>query len=482
MRIIDKFEVQGSTAGYTDGALELRLVVDGGNLAQRVEEALGSVTGFTGTLIPWPLDPAAMIDYWHSNPWLAAIGKILAETMASAEYDLEPRAFRTDGTQLGKKTGETSHDQQQYATSMAWLSREDLAQDGVSLYGLPQFMQAAALHIEQTGNVFLEVMRDLGGRGPQRLGLMLPQYLTYIFDKDRPPKLFQLDPYSGRRWFESYGTRARANDGREFIHLRLPNTLSNVYGLPPWIEARDSVEVDNAHRKYLKGFFKNHGAPRWVIEITQDAAWQGPPPDTTARETLYTYIKSYLDANRGEMAGRNLLLQYPGGILIKVTPLDYKLEDPTFIETARNARDEILAVRHISLLNLGLPEGGYRATAENQSDNFERQVLQPFATPLLSAINRILTAKPPYGLGITDYRLVAEFRDVDIVQQRIEAVVKAAGRPVLTGDEGRELLGYEPRGDNQVLIPANLIPAEGAGSQIDQSPDTEINEEPGGTE
>jgi hypothetical protein len=64
-------------------------------------------------------------------------------------------------------------------------------------------------------------------------------------------------------------------------------------------------------------------------------------------------------------------------------------------------------------------------------------------------------------LGITDYRLVAEFRDVDILQQLIEAVIKAAGRPVLTGDEARELLGYEPRGDDEVLVPAGLVPVGG---------------------
>jgi phage portal protein BeeE len=172
-------------------------------------------------------------------------------------------------------------------------------------------------------------------------------------------------------------------------------------------------------------------------------------------------IVNYLNANAGEMAGRNLVLSYPGGILVKITAMDHKLEDPTFGDTARNARDEIMAVRHVSLINLGLPEGGYRATAEQQSDNFERSVLEPFAAPILSLLNRVLRSSPPSGLGITDYRLTAEFRDVDIIQQRIEAIVKAVGRPILTVDEGRELIGYEPRGDDEVLVPAGLVPAGG---------------------
>lgn len=480
MKTLEQFEVRGDPVGLLDGGLELRLSIGRGDLAQRVEDALGSITGFEGTPIPWPLDPATLIDYYYSNPWLAAIGKILAESMASATYDLEPQAFRADGTRLGQDNGETPHDERQYALGMGWLGREDFAQDGVSLYGLQECMLAASLHKEQTGNVFFEVMRDLGGHGPQRLGLMLPQYVSYVIEPKQGVKLYQLDPYNGQRWFIPFGSRAKRDDGREFIHVRLPNTLSNIYGLPPWIEARDSVEVDNAHRKYLKAFFKNHGTPRWLIEVTQDPSWQGVPPDANAREAIYAHIKSYLEANRGEMVGRNLLLQYPGGIQVKVSPLDHKLEDPTFGETAHNARDEILAVRHISLLNLGLPEGGYRATAESQSDNFERQVLQPFAAPLLSAINRLLVAKPPYGLGITDYKLIASFRDVDIVQQRIEAVVQAAGRPVLTGDEGRQLLGYEGVGDNTIYIPANLVPVERAELPLETTPD--VGDEGGGIE
>lgn len=466
MSTLERFTVTGQAVGGHDPpGLELRLSPDADTNA-RVEESLASLTAFEATPIPWPLNPATLLDVWYGSPWLGAVGRLLADALAGAEYDLEPVSRRPDGTRLGRDPGQTPHDERQYDHGMAWLEREDLGQDGLSLYSLPELARTLTLHLDQTGNAFVEVVRDRAARGPLRLSVLLPQFVSYAI-REKRPMLYQLDPYAGQQWFVPFGSRRVGDKAtREFLHQRMPNSVSNVYGLPPWIEARQSVEVDNAHRNYLKGFFRNHATPRWLVEVTQDPAWSGPQPDQAQVDQVRALIVNYLSANQGQMSGRNLVLSYPGGILVRVTALDHKLEDPTLIQTATNARDEILAVRHISLINLGLPEGGYRATAEQQTDNFERQVLAPFAAPLLALLNRVLRTPPPSGLGITDYRLTVNFRDVDIVQQRIEAVVKAAGRPVLTGDEARELLGYEPRGDSLVLVPAGLVPVEGLSAPV----------------
>lgn len=475
MSVISQFEVRGAATGHVDigSAVELRISPDAGTNSN-IEQGMASLSAFEATPIPWPIEPARLLDVWYSSPWLGAIGRLLGDALASAEYELEPVSRRPDGTPLGREDGQVPHDERQYAQGMAWLEREDVGQDGLSLYSLPELARALALLLDQTGNAFVEVVRNRTARAPMRLAILLPQYVSYAIRNVSGvarPMLYQRDPYAGEAWFVPFGSRrAGATNEREYLHQRLPNSVSNVYGLPPWIEARTSVEVDNAHRAYLRGFFRSHAAPRWMIEITQDAAWTGPQPSQEQVDAVRGLITNYLSANAGDMAGRNLVLSYPGGILVKISPMDQKIEDPTFGNTARNARDEILAVRHVSLINLGLPEGGYRATAELQSDNFERQVLTPFAAPIVAMLNRVLRTPPPSGLGITDYRLVAEFRDVDIIQQRIEAVVKAVGRPVLTGDEGRELLGYEPRGDGEVLVPAGLVPLAGLAAPM--GPDT----------
>jgi phage portal protein BeeE len=457
------FEVGSSTTGGINvpAAPSLNLNFRAGGTD--IESAIGSITGFEGTPILPPVSMLSLIEYRMANPWLAAVGLLLADAVSSADYTLEPREFDLTGRPLGKKRGQRKPDEQQYATGMAWLSREDMALDGVSTLGFSGFRSAAAQHLDQTGNLFIEVLRDMAGSRPMQLSLLLPQYVTYMLKKgDKRERLYQLDPYRGESWFEAYGTRPKGDKKtREFIHQRIPNTVSNVYGLPPWIEARESVDLDNAHRRYLKGFFGNHAAPRWLVHITQDPAWTGQDVDVTVLEKVESYVKNYLSANQGEMAGRSLILRYPGGILVKAEPMDAKLEDPTFPNTAKNARDEILAVRHTSLVDLGLPEGGYRATAETQSDNFRKQVLEPFAAPILSLVNRILHTPAPHGLGITDYDLALEFLDIEALLQRMKTLIAATGAPILTTDEARQLAGYEARGNDDLYIPANMIPAMG---------------------
>ncbi|MBF6596079.1 MAG: phage portal protein [Thermaceae bacterium] len=443
--------VQGMAVGGGSELLELRLAFE------PAEDPQTADTYAKGTYIPWLLDPLQTIEFYSGNPWLAGIGKLIADGVSGGIWSLKAREYDLTGQPLDSASSD------EFARAMAWLSREDICQDGVSLYGLKQFLRTAITHLEQTGNLFIVPTRDLAGRNLWRMAVMLPQYVRYIVDRglageERSIQLYQLDPFFGAQYFVEYGKRPRGDrKTREFVHVRLPSTLSSVYGLPPWLEARDAVALDNAHRNYVKSFFSNHAAPRWMVDITQDPAWTGPEASQDNLEAVYGHIKNYLAANRGDMAGRNLITQYPGGIKVVVTPLDHKLDDPTFATTTKNIRDQIMAVRHVSLIDLGLPEGGYRATAETQSNNFRAQVLEPAASPLIALINRLLHTPQPSGLGITQWDFHIEFRDAAALLQRIETLVKSTGVPFMTQDEARAEMGLEGMDLDDIYIPANMV-------------------------
>lgn len=447
-----------------------------------VETSEAAETHDARVRVPWPIPAAQLIDFHLGNPWLGAIGNLLADAVAAADWELNARDVDTEGNSLDRGKDFDKAADANYNAAKAWLSRETIGREGVSELDLPALLRAMCVANDQTGNVFVEVLRDQAGREPVVVSHLLPQFVWYEARDDQGGKrlvLRQEDPFGRPTDFVPFGTRkATDKDVREFLHQRTTNLASSFYGLPAWIPARDSVEVDNQHRKYLKGFFKNHGTPRYLVSITQDPAWVGAQPGDSALDDLFAQVRGFLEANQGDMAGRNLILQYPGGITVTATPLDHKLEDPTFPNTAKLARDEILAVRHISLLNLGLPEGGYRATAEQQGDDFVTQALVPFAAPAVAIINRILHAPAPSGLGITDYDFALAFDDAEQLMRKIEALVKAAGAPVLSQAEARQVLGYEPAGETQPLLPSAMIPAGdyGAGGP-DSGDDGQTDEE-----
>lgn len=422
------------------------------------ETSKAAITDDAAVMVPWPMPASSLIDYYLSNPWLGAIGNLLCDAVASADWELVAREVDTDGELLDRGKDWDRETDANYARARTWLSRETIGREGVSELGLPGLLRALTSAYDQTGNVFIEVIRDRAGREPLQMQHLLPQFVRY-WARNGQLELYQLDPIRGEFSFVPFGERkAGDTEAREYLHQRATNTASSYYGIPAWITARDSVDVDTEHRRYLKGFFKRHGTPRYMIEISQDPEWLGAQPSDDDRDGLFEHVRSFLNANAGDMAGRNLIVQYPGGITVKATPLDVKIEDPTFPNTSKNMRDEILAVRHISLINLGLPEGGYRATAEQQATDFATQVLRPFAAPAVAIINRILHAPAPSGLGITDYDFALNFKSIEDTLKRIEGIVKAVGAPILTQVEGRQMLGYEAKGEDEVLLPASMLP------------------------
>lgn len=453
-----------------DLAPTLALRVEG---SQPPEDSQAATTHDPAVQVPWPIPASKLIDFYLSSPWLGAVGNLLADAVASADWDLVAREVDVAGQSLDRADDWDKASDEGYNRARAWLSRETIGREGVSELDLPGLLRALCVAGDQTGNVFVEVLRDRAGREPVQLSHLLPQFVWYRA-RSGELELFQMDPYRGETSFLPFGARKVGQpDAREFLHQRTTNTVSSYYGLPAWLPARDSVDVDNEHRRYLRGFFKNHGTPRYLISITEDPAWTGARPSADQLDELFASVRAFLSANAGDMAGRNLILQFPGGILVTAEPLDHKLEDPTFPNTARLARDEILAVRHISLLNLGLPEGGYRATAEQQSEDFVVQTLTPFAAPAVAIINRILHAPAPSGLGIQDYDFRLSFDDAAQLLRKVEALVKAAGAPVLSQAEARQLLGYEPAGETTPLLPASMLPG---GDLLSGGPDGQAEE------
>jgi phage portal protein BeeE len=410
-------------------------------------------------MVPWPLEPLKIVQFYLGSPWLGAIGGLLADAVASAAWELVPRETDLAGKLITREQGFRKDQDDDYGHARAWLSREDIGGDGVSQLDLPGLLRAMSAAYDQNSNIFCEIIRDRAGTRPMRIQHLLPQFVHYRA-RDGQLELYQMDPFRGEFSFVPFGTRGKGEPNkREYIHQRCPNTVSSYYGIPFWYPSKESVEVDNEHRSYLKGFFKRHTTPRYMIEISQDPEWTGGWPSEEQVDEVYVHVKSFLSANAGEMAGRNLIIRYPGGIRVKATPLDNKLEDPTFPNTSKNMRDEIMAVRHISLSNLGSPEGTNRATAQEHSDNFRNDVLKPFAAPAVAIINRILHAPEPHGLGIETYDFELKFERVDDLLKRIEAVVRAVGGPVLTQPEGRQVLGYEAKGSDALFIPVNMVPA-----------------------
>lgn len=398
------------------------------------------------SLVPWPLDPVTLLEVHASNPWLGAVANVLTDGILGAEPELV------------RRQEDLSPDQAELKRAAEFIERDDFALDaGFHACNVLEFLAATAHSYDATGNAFVEVLRTKNQQSVTHLNRLTPQYLHYDLRKTgelSETLLLEQNPHTGNHEYVSFGKREQSDKRREFLHYRKSNDFSSFYGLPPWFAAKDAIEVNNEHRAYLKGFFKNHGTPRWLIMLE-------PVPDSLEQEDdekvkeWWTTVKLYFQANRGSMSGRNLIAQIPKGYKLSTEALDNKIEDPTFKQTSQESMKEILAVRHVSPSSIGITDTANRSISEEMTDNFVETVVKPFVRPALYLINKALFAN-----GIKTYKLELNFDRIDMLLKRIEAVNKAAGVPPLSDEEGRALLGFGAKKDAKGIFyaPSNLIP------------------------
>jgi capsid portal protein len=423
-------------------------------------------------IIAWHVTPQTAIDVWYQSSTVNAVGNLIADSMKMADFDLK----------ASEDAENPSEEQKKKVTK--WLSSLNFGREGVTSLTIQELASADVKYRQQTGNSFYEVIRNKAGTQPVTLSLFMSQYVYIAKNPKRQSFTLVESPAIGSYKLKEYvpfGSRGRTSRAHEFIHLREPNGLSSVYGVPPWIGVYESIQLDNAHRKYLNTFMSSSATPRWLVEITQDPAFVGAfqLPDIAQVTQLRTTVSNYLRGNSEADARKHLVVSYPGGILIKITPLDSKSDDPTYATIAKLARDEILMNFHVSPMNLGSTDGGYRATAEEQTANFERTVLIPAIKPFISMVDRIISTPEPSGLGCPDWRISVNFRDVATIQRQIQAIVTATGRPILSQNEGREMIGYarsKDEGADELM--SETTPQAQGGAGFKSLPDQKPRETP----
>lgn len=370
--------------------------------------------------VGWPIDPKIALETYLTSPVLSAIGGLIAQALSGAPIDWQLPEADDAAYQEAKDRFA--------ATRWYW--------GGVRV-SWPEWVALAVESLEATGNAWAEVAEGM-------VNLLAPQYAQYVL-RDGTPLLHYRPPVGNELTLPPWGEEVE----RGYVHTAYRSTWSVLYGMPPWIAARYSVDLDIAHRAYLRAFFQNDATPRYLVHIT-------PAPDAHATEQdadlLADRLVEFFQRRAGQMAGRNMVISYPSGLTVRVEAMAANGDDPTYQALSRQVMQEVLMVRHVSMLHLGITEGGYRATASEQARGLVEYVLRPASRLIADLVGRALYPVSP--------RPQMEFAldDRDSVVALVEAAIKAAGVPVLTPDEARALLGYEPMGDNNLWRPTSMMP------------------------
>jgi HK97 family phage portal protein len=262
---------------------------------------------------------------------------------------------------------------------------------------------------------------------------------TSWFRDGYPRTFFALDPDRCRPVLEDGVRRVYGPDGRditgEVLHLRYLSVPGYAEGIGPLQGAAGSTLAAAALEHYGAGLAMQGGIPWGTLESEQRLS---PRQARLARDE---YV-----ASRQERTGAPAFLPYGMKLnALTISPKDMALLDLRVFDEQRIAA--AFGV-HPSMVNLPAPEG---LTYSNRVD----LRTEHFLLTLRPGANRIGTAFSAWALpGFVQLKLNASEYLQGTLQQRVEtylplatSVDPATGRPFVSGEELRELIGLPPAGD-----------------------------------
>jgi HK97 family phage portal protein len=260
------------------------------------------------------------------------------------------------------------------------------------------FMEAASVSLELTGNAFIELVPDkTAANRPVEMYILNPSRMTIIPD---PVKYIAGFVYSANGKSVTFPPE-------DIIHIRFHHPNNDYYGLSPLTAARVAIDVDQAANEWNETFLLRGAWPAGAIETEHDLE----PQELTR---LQREIKRTMQAGK-DQAGRILLLS--GGLkynMLGITP-----KDADWIGARHMSRDEILAIFGVPFAVAGLfsteQTTARSAGVEQQIKQFYRNTIFAKVRKVVDALNRELA--PRFRDGVF---LVPNYRSIPALQEEVD--------------------------------------------------------------
>jgi HK97 family phage portal protein len=334
----------------------------------------------------------------------------------------------------------------------------------LSLLSHPNPLQSGADFLEAlsgfyliAGNAYLEVI--FTGKGPQELWLHRPDRMKVI------PGITGLPQgYEYQAGGEAYRWDVDPIKGKApILHLKTFNPLDDWYGMSFIEAAAYGIDLHNTSNAHNKALLDNGAAPSAVI--TYQAEDGTPLTDTQFYRLKQEIEEEYTGARN---AGRPLLLEN-----ITWQSLGFSPRELDWLQGKNATAREIGRVFRVPAQMLDIEGSQTYANMEQAKLGFWEDAVIPILVKIRDALNQWLV--PFYGKELyLDFNLDDVSALIPRRAERFERNVKAVDVGLLTINEAREDLGYEPvDGGDVILIQASKLPLNMAGDSLIQEPDTE---------
>lgn len=290
-----------------------------------------------------------------------------------------------------------------------------------------EFLELLTLYLQIAGNSYVYKVRA---------GMGLPVAMDFL----RPDRV-QIVPGEGVAAGYVYTV-----DGREYRipaddagHVKLPNPLSDWYGLAPLHVLARQVNLDTGMTDFVKAFFGNAGIPAGLLKIKNKTL-------SSQEEADYVRARWRNQFNGPQGWHRLAVLDQDADYQQTATrPDEMAMPDLRHLTESRICMAFGVPLSVVGA-TLGMASSSY-ANRESDRRMFWEQTLLPLYHRVAEALNRVLLPEFP-AEAAAGARVAFDFSDVaalhDDLNAKAERIVKLWDAGLLMRDEARAEMGYDP--------------------------------------
>lgn len=277
-------------------------------------------------------------------------------------------------------------------------------------------------HRKLTGDAFWYV----DGQNTQVNGIYLLQPDKVTLELGKPVagqkiinKYVYEDNVNGDKIKETY-------DADEIVHFKIPNPNNPYRGKSAVEAAAESIDTDNYAVEANKGLFKRGLITNFVLSTE----------NKLTNEQL-SQLRAELRANYGGAANAYKAMILSGGL--KPETIQMSNKDVEFIKQQEWLRDKIMSIFGNNRAVLGITDDVNRANAEATILAWKRTTVKSEMKAITDTLNEFFV--PRFGTN-----LIIGFKDPvpEDREGKISESTQLVDKKIITQNEARELLGYDP--------------------------------------
>lgn len=286
-------------------------------------------------------------------------------------------------------------------------------------------------------------------------------YLSELDSRGRPKEIWLLDSRNvqvvpdmknmiGGYVYDVNG-RQIPLDINEVMHFKTFNPFNPYMGLGTLQAVANTLETEQFRDQYDKSFFQNGAVLSGVLETPQQIS------DISFKRLKRELRTLYSGAKNAHKLGI-----FDQGLQYKSVTLSQR--DMEFLEMAKFNRDRIFSAFGVPPAKVSILENANYSNSEEQDKTFWSETMVPKLSDIEERVNNELA--PRYGNYTVMFENAVKEDDTALVQEVVS--LANAKVPVLTTNELRERLGYDPITGGDDLLPTIPTPTPDNQSQQDQ--------------